>query len=319
MSEAQVEPIVFENRAGLKLFGILHTPLQARAGAPAILLLSPGIKMRVGPNLLYRSITDRLVGMGYSVFRFDFFGLGDSEGELSETRLADVYNHIEVGRYVEDTLDAMDFMQREYGIGKFILGGLCGGAVSGLLTAGRDPRAVGLLGLGLTVVLASAAADPLKYMPQGQAKLSRQAYFMRALRPSSWLRLLTLQSDFKLLWASFSTPFKKLRPARGAQPEAGERQVQMDNRNPLIPKAVFPVLDRGGKILLIFSGADRLLDEFQEKFAAGYKAALARHADGFQVRVVKDANHIFSQRAWRDEMLDDTERWLNRHFPSGNS
>ncbi len=38
------------------------------------------------------------------MLRFDFFGLGDSEGDLDETVLADVYNNIEVGRYVDDTL-----------------------------------------------------------------------------------------------------------------------------------------------------------------------------------------------------------------------
>ena len=53
-------------------------------------MLSPGIKMRVGPERLYRRMSEAFVAQGYSVFRFDYHGLGDSEGTLPETALASV-------------------------------------------------------------------------------------------------------------------------------------------------------------------------------------------------------------------------------------
>jgi len=37
------------------------------------------------------------------VLRFDFYGLGDSEGEIREPMLADLYGSIQMGRYVKDT------------------------------------------------------------------------------------------------------------------------------------------------------------------------------------------------------------------------
>ena len=41
------------------------------------------------------------------MFRFDFYGLGDSEGEVDEAYLADLYGSVALGRYVDDTRDAL--------------------------------------------------------------------------------------------------------------------------------------------------------------------------------------------------------------------
>ena len=77
-----VTAVTFNSSEGNTLIGTLHVPAQARADLPVIVLLSPGVKMRVGPGRLYVPLTQTLVEMGYRVFRFDFFGLGDSSGEV---------------------------------------------------------------------------------------------------------------------------------------------------------------------------------------------------------------------------------------------
>src|SRR5262245_25392525 len=139
-------PVTFQNRQGYRLFGVLDTPAKATTGPTSdlgLILLSPGVKMRVGPERLYRRVTDLFVGLGIPSLRFDFWGLGDSEGTLKEEFLKDVYNHIEVGRFVDDVIDAMDWMQRECGTKRFILSGLCGGAITGRLTGSRDRRGAG--------------------------------------------------------------------------------------------------------------------------------------------------------------------------------
>ena len=104
---SDLRAVSFPNLNGQKLFGTLHLPDAGAPQKPCVVLLSPGVKMRVGPGRLYVPLTEALTGLGHPVLRFDFFGLGDSEGELSETMLADIYNHIEVGRYVDDTLAAL--------------------------------------------------------------------------------------------------------------------------------------------------------------------------------------------------------------------
>jgi pimeloyl-ACP methyl ester carboxylesterase len=300
-------PVVFSNRAGLRLFGILDVPA-VRSSDLAVLLLSPGVKMRVGPQRLYRSMTDTLTALGIPVLRFDFFGLGDSEGTLTEDLLRDVYNHIEVGRFVDDTIDAMNWMEEHCGCRRFILSGLCGGAITGLLAGARDPRVAGLLALGITPVLASSAADPSLYMTRGQLEQIGRTYLRKLLRPSAWLRLLTLKTDYRLLRRSLLT----LR-----RPDAAAAQTQRpesDNANPLFPPAFFHMLQTGRPMLLVFGGSDRLHFEFEEKFLARHGDRLSTLPRLYDVHVIDKANHVLSLDAWQRELLTVSTRWLRTHF-----
>ena len=87
---ASRQPVTFVNRRGERLVGILHPPASG-ASDRAVLLLSPGVKTRVAPHRLYNRLADAIVQQGCWVFRFDFYGLGDSEGEINEPYLADLY------------------------------------------------------------------------------------------------------------------------------------------------------------------------------------------------------------------------------------
>lgn len=308
-------PVVFENRQGLRLFGILHEPAAAAVGDLAVILLSPGVKMRVGPERLYCTLTEQIVQLGLPVLRFDFYGLGDSEGEVAEELLKDVYNHIEVGRFVDDTIDSMDWMAREHGIRRFILSGLCGGAITGLLTAQRDARVAGLLALAITPVLASRSADPALYMTAGQLTEMRKTYLGKLLSPKSWLRLLTLRSDYRVLWRALTQPLRA-RP----KPEAAETPARLpedDNASPLFPPAFFAMMETRRPILMIFGASDRLGWEFEEKFAARHRERLSQVRPFYDVHTIGEANHVLSFKPWQQEMLNVSAEWLQRWFGAG--
>ena len=307
----QQRAVVFANRKGLRLFGILHLPDQLPVSKVAVILLSPGVKMRVGPEGLYRRMTDLFLETGMPVLRFDFYGLGDSEGELQETFLKDVYNHIEVGRFVDDTLDSMDWMQRECGTKRFILSGLCGGAITGLLAGSRDSRVSGLLALGVTAVLANRSADPSLYMSRGQLQHMRKGYLKKLLEPASWVRLLTLRTDYRALWRAVVKP---LYDTRSKQTSEKQVQADYDNANPLFPPAFFKMIEAGKPMLYVFGGSDRLRWDFDEKFVARHRDRLASIGDRFDVHVIEQANHVLSFEEWQNEMLDVSRRWLVQEF-----
>ena len=145
---ARMHPVRFANRQGLTLVGIVHEPSLERGTDVAIVLLSPGIKNRVAPHRLYNKMADRFVQQGYWVLRFDFYGLGDSEGVIGEEYLADLYGSVGLGRYVGDTWAAMDWMRDNYPVQRFIVGGLCGGAITGVLAAPQARRCRGPPGAG---------------------------------------------------------------------------------------------------------------------------------------------------------------------------
>jgi pimeloyl-ACP methyl ester carboxylesterase len=305
-------PVVFRNRKGLRLFGILHTPHGRQPGDLAVVLLSPGVKMRVGPQRLYLPVTRRLLSLGLSVLRLDFHGLGDSDGTLPEEQLRDVYNHIEVGRFVEDTIDALNWMQQTHGCRRFLLSGLCGGAITGLLAGQRDPRVAGLLALGITPVLASRAADASKYVTVGQLEAFQQMYLRRLLKPQAWFRLLTLQTDNRLIRRMLAHWWRKAVGVKAEPPAAPPPDG--DNANPLFPPAFFRMLSTRRPMLLVFGGGDRLHWEYEEKFVSRHKDKLADLPSLVDVHVVDQANHTLSFTPWQDEMLEVSTRWLKHHF-----
>lgn len=317
--------VVFTNRTGLKLFGVLHQPPRATRADVAVLLLSPGVKMRVGPERLYCTMAQHFVDLGFPVLRFDFFGLGDSEGEVTEELLKDVYNHIEVGRFIDDTIDAMDWMAREHGIGRFILSGLCGGAITGLLAAQRDPRVAGLLALAITPVLASRSAQPGLYMTAGQAAALQRTYLQKLMSPGAWLRLLTLQTDYRFMWRAMTQGFRASPPptptaiATGDVASPANPSEETDNANPLFPPAFFAMIESGRPILMVFGGSDRLLWEYEEKFVARHRTRLEGTVGVHEVHTIAQANHVLSFEPWQQEMLAVATNWLRRRFPAACS
>lgn len=313
----EIEAISFPNAQGLTLFGTLHKPEKPGASLPVVVLLSPGVKMRVGPGRLYVPLTEMLLERGFPVLRFDFFGLGDSEGELSEALLADVYNHIEVGRYVDDTLSALKWL-RSRGFPRYVLGGLCGGAITALLAAQREPAVEGLLSLGMTVTLASNAATPGKYMTRAQLDGRRKRYLKKIFSPKAWLRFLSFKSEYSVIWHSMRRMFVKDKPkaVAVAAPAAASPQAieQRGNANPLFPPAYFAFLARGGQALMLFSQKDRLQSEYEEKFAEPFAAQLAPYEKQIHKHVIANANHVMTLHIWQREMVDVSREWLKSRY-----
>ena len=81
----------------------------------AVVLLSPGVKTRVAPHRLYNKMAAALTAQGFTVLRFDFYGLGDAEGDVPLRLLRDLYGSVALGRYVNDTKDALDWLARTHG------------------------------------------------------------------------------------------------------------------------------------------------------------------------------------------------------------
>jgi uncharacterized protein len=303
-----IEPVSFMNSAGVRLHGTLHRPAVTRKGAPAAILLSPGVKMRVGPGRLYVPVTKLLNELGLCVLRFDFHGLGDSEGELTEKMLIEIYNHVEVGRYVDDTLCAIQWMRDTHGFHEFMVGGLCGGATTAALAAGRDAEIRHLLCLGLAITLSGDAATPARYLTRNELDSRLQKYVRRLLDPKSWVRLLTFQSEYGVIWRSLRRLVVRDKVVANLS-ETAPTGEHMENANPLFPPAFFGFLNRGGRVLLIFSEKDRLPSEYEEKFSLPYAGKLARYQIQIDTKIIANANHVISMPQWREEMLSIVRDW----------
>jgi len=102
------------------LFGILTTPDDASAvkDAPIALILNAGIVHRVGPFRLHVDLARQLADAGYSTLRLDLSGLGDSAQRTGN-------------------------LQKETGVNRFVIIGLCSGAYNAHQVSVKDDRIVG--------------------------------------------------------------------------------------------------------------------------------------------------------------------------------
>lgn len=131
------------------LVGTYHRPSPnamptPRALRPAVLLLNFGQVRRCGPGNLSADMADRLCRQGYPVFRFDMPGLGDTPGDLPAYHET-YWRSVESGEQVKWVCGLMAAIKRQFPTPGFILGGLCGGALTGILVAER--RRSSVLGL----------------------------------------------------------------------------------------------------------------------------------------------------------------------------
>ena len=131
-------PVVFTNRRGQKLFGVLHLPVKSRRLTIAI--MAHGFTDdKTGDNRLFVRFAREAARKGLAVFRFDFAGSGDSEGDFSNMTIQDE---------VEDLRGAIDFIHKLPEIDSsrvYLIGYSLGGAVS-ILQAADDLRVKGFIG-----------------------------------------------------------------------------------------------------------------------------------------------------------------------------
>ncbi|MGD8858492.1 MAG: bifunctional alpha/beta hydrolase/OsmC family protein [Myxococcales bacterium] len=131
---SSIERVQFEGGQGQTLSGRLHLP----AGKPAAFVLfahcfTCGKDLRIATRMA-RAFAER----GLGVLRFDFTGLGESEGEFAETTFSS---------NLDDLVAAADYLRAEHGAPRILVGHSLGGAAV-LAAAARieDAAAVATIG-----------------------------------------------------------------------------------------------------------------------------------------------------------------------------
>ena len=176
------------------LIGILNTARDGALDGAAVLLLNAGVIHRSGPARLNQKIACGLATFGIPSLRFDFSGIGDSTLRC-DTSLRQ--------RFVSDTQGAMDYLQRR-GVRRFVLLGLCYGAVIAFETALCDWRVAGLVlinGQGYLFYAQQKAKSNLR------TQVDLRYYLWRALRSETWLRVFSLKLDY---WGFVRTVMHRL-------------------------------------------------------------------------------------------------------------
>jgi len=119
------------------LLGVFVSPETRRPDAPACLMINSGVIHRIGPHRLNVKLARALAAQGIPSLRFDLSGLGDSPSVAGATHFRD--------QAVLDMKAAMDHLEATQGIRRFLVFGICSGAVNAYVLALADPRVVGVV------------------------------------------------------------------------------------------------------------------------------------------------------------------------------
>ena len=100
------------------------------------MFLNAGVIHRVGPSRLYVTLARELAGLGCIAARFDHSGVGDSSVRRDGLPFEE--------SAIAEAREAMDWLQKTRGVDRFVLAGLCSGAVTSFEAAVVDERVVGV-------------------------------------------------------------------------------------------------------------------------------------------------------------------------------
>lgn len=155
--------IRFTNQEGYQLAAYLEKPADGRAKAYALFAHC----FTCGKNLkAVVNITQALTQSGFAVLRFDFTGLGESEGDFADTNFSS---------NVDDLVAAADFLEDNYQAPQLLIGHSLGGAAV-LIAAQRLKNISALVTIGAPArpdhVTRLFTDDIEKINKQGQAEVS---------------------------------------------------------------------------------------------------------------------------------------------------
>ncbi len=306
------ETVTLENKSNQTLFGILHVPDNGgKSGRRVgINILNPGLKNRVAPNRLNVKIARLLCKRGFYVFRLDPFGIGDSEGELSAKNedVMDLWGMIQRGTFVDDTILSNSFFIEKVNLDKLILIGQCGAGVTALICGERDKRIkeLVLIDTPFRVVssevnmkeIAAEYCEPNKLIKEG---------FSDILNPKKMKKLLTLNINWGLYLNAFRTSistFFRDKKINGSKNVNNRFNWQMLN-------AFESFMKRKGKAYFIYAENDFSLKEFTQDFKLNFFDGNKVYNNQCKIDVIKDANHIYTEMVWQDELINNIIGWLS--------
>jgi pimeloyl-ACP methyl ester carboxylesterase len=306
--------VTFRNVDGETLFGIIQSPTdgkrdEARKG---IILPNTGIHYRVAWHRLNVELSARLARKGFHVMRFDPHGIGDSEGELDESQdITRQFDIIQQGLFARDAIRAVDVFQQKCSLDRVYLAGFCGGALTSMIAAGADQRVSGVIYIAGPVTIDSEY-DVHRLHPV-YAKELISSYLKKVLKPSSWYRLLTGKSDYRLIRQTVATTVNEKKIQREIIGEDVEGNKEGGTFNWKFLESFKACTSRGTPVLFIMADVDPATYGFENYFRKRYLPEGNSYQGKFQYHLVKQANHTFTTRESRADLYGTIEAWLEHH------
>ena len=280
MTSYREQGVVFSSGHN-RLVGIAAVP-QAPAEV-GVLILVGGPQYRVGSHRQFTLLARSLAESGIASFRFDFSGMGDSEGDDFDFRCVDQ----DVGCAIETFCKTVPEVKR------VVLWGLCDGASAAMIIANSYDRISGL-------ILLNPWVHSGDYAPQ----VKMQHYYRQILTGREyWKRLLTGKVNFLPPITAFGKLMFSWFGAGGEGDESRGKQLFVQDMQKGLESFGHPVL-------VILSGEDLTADEFSNLLHSSRSWRSLASRPSFKVHTIGEADHTFSRKSWSQDVTRLTRDWV---------
>ncbi len=251
------------------------------SGRPAVVMFSAGLVHRVGPNRLHTKLARSLAQSGFSVFRVDFNGQGDSLQQADPG----VMNEAHFLARILDTLE------KKLKVNRFILAGLCSGADTAYRCSLADGRVTGLVminGSGLT----GRETETLYPMAEEQI---RQRYYKKAVFDlQKWKKMVRGRSGLFKGGNLMRLVTGSRRPVKAALPSR--------------PDPYRAVVEKGVSTLIILSEGSIAYDLLRILYPRGVHPPVS-------YQLLPDTDHIITPIRAQHSLIEKINTWMDIQFP----
>jgi exosortase A-associated hydrolase 1 len=275
----QERPVIFECE-GERLIGIVADA--ERPSTLGVLIVVGGPQYRVGSHRQFVHLARSLARDGYPTLRFDYRGMGDSEGTMRNFEQIEPDIHAAVCAFRSACPE----------VKRLVAFGLCDAASAILMAAGRIDGLTGLI-----------LANPwVRRAETLNAAVVRHYYRERLLSSEFWRKLASGKLPLRAAASEFIGRVSRLAAASNpAKEDGGDFIDRMRSGWQLpIPK------------LLLLSGRDVTAREFADVRAVDQRWSLSGKSEALVEERFDEADHTFSSAKWRNGVAECCGSFVDR-------
>jgi alpha-beta hydrolase superfamily lysophospholipase len=306
LSKTKVQETALRLGEGKRLFGVLTRPPPVHAhparARTALLLLTMAWHHRTGANRMHVSIAREAASLGFSAFRFDISGSGDSHPEPGVDPRKAPPRH-----FVPEVQSAMRHLRAEYGIQRFVLSGVCSGGSLGHMVAKADSSVAGAIIINPQRFYTS---EDEEFIPDAVITFKATSSYKRALfQKETWLRAARGDVHFKVIF-----DLMRERAAGMARVRLDALRARFSGQRPKTESRVDleRMVDQGTDTLFIFSNDDPGIEYLN--LHAGDSLQKLRTRKGFRIEMIDGADHTFTPLSAQKRLSDVITSHLVKTF-----
>lgn len=266
---------------GESLAGILHD-VDKDQPTHGVIIVVGGPQYRIGSHRQFLLLARHLADEGIPTLRFDYRGLGDSEGDMRNFECIH-----------EDISVVVKSMKNRYPkIGHWTLWGLCDAATASAFYAANEQSINGLVLL-----------NPWVRTESGQSRAYIKHYYLkRFFSKAFWKKMFSGHFSWS---RSVQDLGKNVQRAYELSDSGG-----LSSDAPLPNRLLESISRFNGQILFVLSGNDLTSKEFEQAVAQSSEWQRFIESKSVQIHRIDEADHTFSRRIWRDAVAIMTANWV---------